>query len=118
MYCFFQAKELALSLMMSSNAKAKCKKKNDMVKIFKVCPEGRLVTFTCKIFGILLSKSSPYTLHHCLVDVVSETSACYATREAASHLCCLHRGILEIPFKCGKTRNGVPIWADRILPLE
>jgi hypothetical protein len=28
------------------------------------------------------------------------------------------RGILEIPFKRGKTRNGVPIWADRILPLE
>jgi hypothetical protein len=58
-YCFFQAKELVLSLMMLPYANAKCKKKKDMVKIFKVCPEGRLVTFTCKILGIPLSKSSP-----------------------------------------------------------
>jgi hypothetical protein len=58
--------ELALSLMMPPNANAKCKKKKDAVKIFNVCPEDRLVTFTCKIFGIPLSKSSPYTLYHCL----------------------------------------------------
>jgi hypothetical protein len=109
---FFQAKELTLSLMMPPNANnAKCKKKNNMVKIFKVCPEGRLVTFTCKIFGIPLSKSSPYTLCHCLVDVVSETRACYATKEDAIFATCI-RGILEFPFNCWKTRNGVPIWAD------
>ncbi len=71
-YHFFQAKELALSLMMPPNGNAKCKKKKEVVKIFKVSMEGRLVTFTCKIFGIPLWKCSPYTLHHCLVDVGSK----------------------------------------------
>jgi hypothetical protein len=116
-YCLFHAKKLALSLMLLPNANAKCKKKQDVVKIFEVSPEGGLVTFTCEIFGIPLSKSSPYSLHHCLVDVVSEKRACYATGEAAIFAACT-RGVLEFPFKRGKMRNGVPIWVDQILPLE
>jgi hypothetical protein len=116
-YHFFQTKEIALSLIMPPNANAKCKKKKDVVKIFKVSTKGRLVTFTCKILGIPLSKSSPYTLHHCLLDVGSEKRACYATREAAIFAACI-RGLLDFPFKCRMMRNGVPIWVDRILPLE
>jgi hypothetical protein len=54
MYHFFQAKELALSLMMLPNGNAKCKKKKEVVKVFKVFMEGGLVTFTCEIFGIPL----------------------------------------------------------------
>ncbi len=81
-----------------------------MVKNFNVCPEGRLVT-TCKIIGIPMSKSSPYTVCHCLVDVMSEKRAYYATREAAIFAACIP-GILEFPFKPGKTRNGVPIWVN------
>jgi hypothetical protein len=38
-------------------------------------------------------------------------------KEAAVFAACI-RGILEYPYKCGKTRNGVPTWADRILPLH
>jgi hypothetical protein len=91
--------------------------KKDMVKIFKVSTKGRRVTFTCEIFGIPLWKSSPYTLHYCLVDVESEKSACYATREAAIFAACI-RGVLEFPFKCWMMRNGVPICVDRIHPLE
>jgi hypothetical protein len=106
-YHFFQAKELALSLMMPPNVNA---------PFFEVFTDGGLVTFTCEIFGIQLWRSSPYTLHHCLVDVGSDKRACYATREAAIFAACI-RGVLEYPFKCGKTRNGVPTWVDRILPL-
>ena len=71
-YHFFQAKELALSLMMPPNGNAPCKKKKEVVKVFKVFTEGGLVTFTCEIFGIQLWRSSPYTLCHCLVDVRSD----------------------------------------------
>jgi hypothetical protein len=38
-------------------------------------------------------------------------------KEAAIFAACV-RGVLEFPFKCGKTRNGVPMWVDCILPLE
>jgi hypothetical protein len=72
-YHFFQAKELALSLMMPPNGNAPCKKKKEVVKVFKVFTEGGLVMFTCEIFGIQLwTRSSPYTLCHCLVDVRSD----------------------------------------------
>jgi hypothetical protein len=117
MYRFFQAKELALSLMMPPNGNAKCKKKKDVVKVFKVFTEGGLVTFTCEIFGIQLWRSSPYTLCHFLVDVGSDKRACYTTREAAIFATYI-RGVLEYPFKCGKTRNGVPTWVNQILSLE
>jgi hypothetical protein len=117
-YCFFQAKALALSLMMLPNANAKCKNKKEVLMIFRMSTEGGLVTFTCKIFGIPLSKSSPYTLCHCLVDVGSEKRACYATREAAIFASTCIRGVFKFAFKHGKTRNGVPIWVDQILPLE
>jgi hypothetical protein len=94
-YHFFQAKELALSLMMLLNGNAKCKKKKEVLKIFTVSMEGRLVTFTCEIFGIPLWKSSPHTLCCCLVDVRSEKQACYATREAAI----MHQRSFGIPLQ-------------------
>jgi hypothetical protein len=71
-YRFFQAKELALSLMMPPNGNAPYKKKKEVVKVFEVFTNGGLVTFTCEIFGIRLWRSSPYTLRHCLVDVGSD----------------------------------------------
>jgi hypothetical protein len=46
--------KLALSLMMPPNANAKCKKKKEVVKIFKVSTEGRLVTFTCRNLHLTL----------------------------------------------------------------
>jgi hypothetical protein len=51
-------------------------------------------------------KHSWYALKHCLVDVKENKKACYATKEAAVFAACI-RGILEYPYKCGKTRNGV-----------
>jgi hypothetical protein len=62
-------------------------------------------------------KHSRYALKHCLVDVKADKRACYATKEAAVFAACI-RGILEYPYKCGKTRNGVPTWVDHILPLH
>jgi hypothetical protein len=102
---------------MLPNGNAKCKKKKEVVKVFKVFMEGQLVTFTCEIFGIPLWKSSPYTLCHCLVDVRSDKRACYTTREAAIFAACI-RGVLEYPFKHGKMRNGIPTWVNQILPIE
>jgi hypothetical protein len=115
-YHFFEIKETALSLMVP-NVGSKWKRKKDAVKTFKVLTKGGLVTFTTKIFGIPLMKHSWYALKHCLVDVVEDKRACYATKEAAIFAECI-QGILEYPYKCGKTRNGVPTWADRILPLH
>jgi hypothetical protein len=51
------------------------------------------------------------------MHVGSDKQACYTTREAAIFAACI-RGVLEYPFTCGKTRNGVPIWVIQILPLE
>jgi hypothetical protein len=62
-------------------------------------------------------KHSRYALKHCLVDVKEDKRACYATKEAAIFAECI-RGILEYPYKYGKTRNGVPTWAHHILPLH
>jgi hypothetical protein len=90
-YHFFNMKETALSLMVP-NVGSKWKRKKDAVNTFKVSTTGRLVTFTTKIFG-------------------------YATKEAAVFAACI-RGILEYPYKCGKTRNGVPTWVNHILPLH
>jgi hypothetical protein len=90
-YHFFNMKEIALSLMVP-NVGLKWKRKKDAVNTFKVSTTGRLVTFTTKIFG-------------------------YATKEAAVFAACI-RGILEYPYKCGKTRNGVPTWVNHILPLH
>jgi hypothetical protein len=63
-----------------------------------------------------------YALKHCLVDVKEDKRACYTTKEAAVFATCI-RGILEYPYKCSKTRNGVPTWAiafsnftDRTIP--
>jgi hypothetical protein len=116
MYHFFETKETALSLMVF-NVSLKWKQKKDTVNTFKVATTGGLVTFTTEIFGIPLMKQSQYPLKHCLVDVKEDERACYATKEAAVFAACI-RGILEYPYKCGKTRNGVPTWADRILPLH
>jgi hypothetical protein len=85
------------------------------VNTFKVSTSGGLVTFTTEIFGIPLMKHSWYVLKHCLVDVKGEKRACYATKEAAVFAACI-RGILEYPYKCGKTRNGVPTWVDHNSP--
>ena len=115
-YHFFEIKETALSLMVP-NMGSKWKRKKDAVKTFKVSTTGGLVTFTTKIFGIPLMKHSWYALKHCLVDVVEDKRACYTTKEAAVFAACI-RGILEYPYKCSKTRNGVPTWADCILPLH
>jgi hypothetical protein len=38
-------------------------------------------------------------------------------KEAAIFAACI-RGILEYPYKRGKTRNGVPTWVNHILPLH
>jgi hypothetical protein len=115
-YHFFETKETALSLMVP-NMGLKWKRKKDAVNTFKVATTGGLVTFTTEIFGIPLMKQSRYALKHYLVDVKEDKRACYATKEAAVFAACI-RGILEYPYKCGKTRNGVPTWADRILPLH
>jgi hypothetical protein len=95
---------------------SKWKWKKDAVNTFKVSTNGRLVTFITKIFGIPLMKQSWYALKHCLVDK-RRIGACYTTKEAAVFATCI-RGILEYPYKCSKTRNGVPTWADHILPLH
>jgi hypothetical protein len=87
------------------------------VNTFKVVTTGGLVTFRTDIFGIPLMKQSRYALKHCLVDVKEDKRACYTTKEAAVFAACI-RGILEYPYKRGKTRNGVPTWADHILPLH
>jgi hypothetical protein len=105
-YHFFEMKGTALSLMVP-NVGSKWKQKKDAVNTFKVSTTGRLVTFTTEIFGIPLMKHSPYALKHCLVDVEGDKRACYARKEAAIFAACI-RGILEYPYKCGKTRNGVP----------
>jgi hypothetical protein len=109
-------KGTALSLMVP-NMGSKWKWKKDAVNTFKVSTTGGLVTFTTEIFGIPLMKHSWYALKHCLVDVKGDKRACYATKEAAVFAACI-RGILEYPYKCGKTRNGVPTWVDHILPLH
>jgi hypothetical protein len=115
-YHFFKMKGTALSLMVP-NMGSKWKRKKDAVNTFKVSTTGGLVTFTTEIFGIPLMKHSWYALKHCLVDVKGDKRACYATKEAAVFAACI-RGILEYPYKCGKTRNGVPTWVDHILPLH
>jgi hypothetical protein len=115
-YHFFEIKGTALSLMVP-NVGSKWKRMKDAVHTFKVSTTGRLVTFTTKIFGIPLMKHSRYALKHCLVDVKGDKRACYATKEAAVFAACI-RGILEYPYKHGKTRNGVPTWVDHILPLH
>ena len=115
-YHFFEMKGTALSLMVP-NVGSKWKRKKDAVNTFKVSTTGRLVTFTTEIFGIPLMKHSRYALKHCLVDVEGDKRACYATKEAAVFAACI-RGILEYPYKRGKTRNGVPTWVDHILPLH
>jgi hypothetical protein len=115
-YHFFEMKGTALSLMVS-NVGSKWKRKKDAANTFKVSTTGRLVTFTTKIFDIPLMKHSRYALKHCLVDVKGDKRACYATKEAAVFAACI-RGILEYPYKHGKTRNGVPTWVDHILPLH
>jgi hypothetical protein len=115
-YHFFEMKGTALSLMVP-NVGSKWKRKKDAVHTFKVLTTGGLVTFTTEIFGIPLMKHSRYALKHCSVDVKGDKRACYATKEAAVFAACI-RGILEYPYKCGKMRNGVPTWADRILPLH
>jgi hypothetical protein len=114
-YHFFEIKGTALSLMVC-NVGSKWKQKKDAVKTFKISTSGKLVTFTSEIFGIQLMKHSRYALKHCLVDVKGDKRACYATKEATVFATCI-RGILEYPYKCGKTRNGVPTWVDHILPL-
>jgi hypothetical protein len=115
-YHFFETKETALSLMVSKVG-SKLKRKKDAVNTFKVSTTGRLVTFTSKIFRIPLVEHSWCALKHCLVDVKEDKRACYSTKEAAIFAACI-RGILEYLYKCGKTRNGVPTWADHILPLH
>jgi hypothetical protein len=115
-YHFSETKETALSLMVP-NVGSKWKWKKDAVNTFKVVTAGRLVTFTTKIFSIPLMKQSRYALKHCLVDVKEDKRACFATKEAAIFAACI-RGILEYPYKHRKTRNGVPTWANRILPLD
>jgi hypothetical protein len=62
-------------------------------------------------------KQSWYALKHYLVDVKEDKRACYTIKEAAIFATCI-RGILEYPYKCSKTRNEVPTWADHILPLH
>ena len=106
-YYFFGIKETALSLMVP-NVGSKWKRMKDAVKTFKVSTTGRLVTFTTEIFGIPLIKHSQYALKHCLVDVKEDKRACYATKEAAVFAACIR----------GSSRNGVPTWADRILPQD
>jgi hypothetical protein len=113
---FFEMKGTALSLMVP-NVGSKWKQKKDAVNTFKVSTTSGLVTFTTKIFGIPLMKHSQYALKHCLVDVEGDMRACCATKEAAVFAACI-RGILEYPYKCGKTRNGVPTWVNHILPLH
>jgi hypothetical protein len=109
-------KGTALSLMVP-NVGSKWKRKKDTVNTFKVATTSGLVTFTTEIFSIPLMKHSQYALKHCLVDVEGDKRACYATKEAAVFVTCI-RGILEYPYKCGKTRNGVPTWVDHIIPLR
>jgi hypothetical protein len=74
---------------------SKWKWKKDAVNTFKVSTNGRLVTFTTRIFGIPLMKHSWYALKHCLVDVKEDRRPCYATKEAAvfCHLYQRHPGI-------------------------
>jgi hypothetical protein len=115
-YHFFETKETALSLVVP-NVGLKWKRKKDAVNTFKVATTSGLVTFTTEIFGIPLKEHSRYALQHCLVDVKEDKRACYATKEAAIFTACI-RGILEYWYKRGKTRNGVPTWADHILPLH
>jgi hypothetical protein len=102
---------------MVPNVGLKWKRKKDAVNTFKLAITGGLVTFTTEIFGIPLMKQSRYALKQCLVDVKEDKRACYNIKEAAVFAACI-RGILEYLYKCGKTRNGVPTWADRILPLH
>jgi hypothetical protein len=122
MYCFFQAKELALSLMMLPNGNAPYKKKKEVVKVFKVFTHGRLVTFTCEVFGIQLWRSSPYTLCHCLVDVGSDKQACYATREAAIFAACI-RGVWNTHSNVGRLGMVYPLgsikfflFSEKVIP--
>jgi hypothetical protein len=88
MYHFFEIKETALSLMIP-NVGSKWKRKKDAVKY---------------IFSIPLMKYSWYALKHCLVYVKEDKRACYTTNKAAIVASCI-RGILEYPYKSGKTRN-------------
>jgi hypothetical protein len=116
-YHFFEIKETALSLMVP-NVGLKWKRQNDAVNTLKVSTTIGLLTFTTEMFGIPLMKHSQYALKHCLVDVKGDKRACYTTKEAAVFATCVRGSILEYPHKCGKTRNGVPIWVDHILPLH
>jgi hypothetical protein len=59
-------------------------------------------------------KKSWYALKHCLVDVKEDKRAYYTTKQAVVFVVCI-RGILEYPYKCSKTRNGVQTRANRIL---
>jgi hypothetical protein len=118
---FFEIKETALILMIP-NVGLKWKRKKNAVNTFKVSTTSKLFTFTTKIFGIPLMNHSWYALKHCLVIVKEDKRACYATKEAAVFAACI-RGILEYPYKCGKTRNGYqhgPIafshFTDRMIP--
>jgi hypothetical protein len=72
---------------------------------------------TSHFHHIPLLKHSQYALKHCLVDIKGDKRACYATKVAAVFATCI-RGILEYPYKHGKTRNGVPTWVNQILPLH
>jgi hypothetical protein len=82
-YHSFKIKGTALSLMVP-NVGLKWKQKKDAVNShLQSINNGRLVTFTTKIFGIPLMKHSWYALKHCLVDVKRDKRACYATKEAA-----------------------------------
>jgi succinate dehydrogenase hydrophobic anchor subunit len=109
-YHFFEIKVTALSLMVP-NVGLTWKWKKDTVNTFKVSTTGGLNTFTTEIFGIPLMKHSWYALKHCLVDVKEDKRACYHTKEAAIFAACI-RGILEYPYKCSKTSNRVPTWAN------
>ena len=116
-YHFFQLRETALSLMVDRNVKRSGKCKARAVKTECVSTESGLRAYTCSIFGIPLMKQSPYTLPHGIVDVENEKRACYATK-AAAEVAAYVRGILQFPYRRGQTVNGVPKWADNILPQE
>jgi hypothetical protein len=110
-YHSFKIKGTALSLMVP-NVGSKWKQKKDAVNShLQSINNGRLVTFTTKIFGIPLMKHSWYALKHCLVDVKGDKRACYATKEAAVFA-------ISVQTRQDKEWCTNMHWVDHILPLH
>jgi hypothetical protein len=103
---------------MVPNMGLKWKQKKDAVNTFKVATTGRLVTFTTEIFGIPLMKQTWHALKHCLEDVKEDKRACYTMHKRGCHICHVYQRHPGISVQMQQDKDGVPTWADHILPLH